>query len=171
MIPAPVADHRSHFPWTVRSRKRKAQARHLAHIQFRCQKYPNSSWRQISAVPLGFLVLVSLKAAHGDAEIAAVSGMPPPAAVDLVLRGLWGRGGHWASRCFVALTDRLAGLEYELNNLCGFFACRFKLPLADRVGGRFDEQRASSRYPGRLNGSIRPHNHYQLHHAAKVLRF
>jgi hypothetical protein len=38
--------------------------------------------------------LVSQKMAHGDTELAAIAGMPPPPPVDISGGALWSGGGH-----------------------------------------------------------------------------
>lgn len=46
----------------------------------------------------------------------------------------------------VTVYDLLLGSELDLNNLSGLLRRRFKLPLAHRIGGRVDQQRASSHH-------------------------
>lgn len=94
MVSAPVADHGAYRPWQGRSRKQEAQPGDLTVIQFRCQKYADSSFGKIPAVSFKILILISQKIAHRHSEVGGVSRVPSPAPVHLGGHGFWRRGGH-----------------------------------------------------------------------------
>ena len=64
--------------------------------------------------------------------------------------------------------DWLVRRERELNNLSGVFPSSFKLPLADRFAGRFDEHWIPSHNLGGLNVPICSDHNFQLDHTANV---
>ena len=77
-----ITNHCAQLPRQGRARQQEIQPYHIPNIQLRCQKNSDAGLRQIPAVSLDFLVVVSQETAYSYAEVRAVPLMPSAAAVN-----------------------------------------------------------------------------------------